>query len=52
MSSDKEFENDFVRPATNESKCWLCGESVPEGTQVCPECMIKNGVPEEQVYYR
>lgn len=26
--------------------CVLCGEPIPEGIQVCPECMKKAGVDE------
>lgn len=30
-------------------KCVRCGEPVPEGLQICPQCMRESGVDEKEV---
>lgn len=27
-----------------ENRCVCCGETIPEGTQVCPSCMRRYGI--------
>ena len=38
----------------SDNRCVFCGEQIPEGTQVCPNCVKKNSgihneTPEEKV---
>lgn len=30
-------------------KCITCGEVIPEGLQICPECMRKSGADEKEI---
>ena len=32
---------DHAKPQTNADRCVCCGAEIPEGRQVCPECMEK-----------